>query len=314
MHIAGVLLSTLSVHAEAQFDHSGGVPLNDPATATLISRENGFVPGEVTHLAVRYQIADHWHIYWNGLNDSGLPPAITLDLPEGYEALPTRWPAPKRYILGDNDLIDHVLEGEVLAVIPVRVPSDASPGGVVRVTGESDWLVCEEACLPGRASLSIELPVVAEAGDTEYAEAFRRAQRQTPVVLPGDGSKLGLSLAWEDRTLVVRSDQGGRIEFYPHATGTPLVDRFSDPQSDHGELRIRLQTDGPLRGVLRLTRPEDDPRPDLIAIDLAVESTKNDKPSPAIGWRPWVESLDGPHPSPRRGGTHDSGRPEGRGG
>ena len=161
--IVGLVMGAAASQASAQFDTLGSDPSAEPAKASLISLEDGFVPGGVTHLGVRFEIADHWHIYWDGLNDSGLPPAITLDLPEGFEAMPTRWPAPTRNIIGENDLLDHVLEGEVLAVIPVRVPIDATVGSTLKITGKSDWLVCDEACRPGPARRSIEHPVVAQA-------------------------------------------------------------------------------------------------------------------------------------------------------
>ncbi len=312
--LLGFVMGAAVSQASAQFDTLGSDPLAEPAKASLISLEDGFVPGGVTHLGVRFEIADHWHIYWDGLNDSGLPPAITLDLPEGFEAMPTRWPAPTRNIIGKSDLLDHVLEGEVLAVIPIRVPADATVGSTLKITGKSDWLVCDEACLPGQASLSIELPVVSKASASQDAASFRRALKRTPVPLLGDASKVGLSLAWEGRTLVVKSEHPGRIEFYPHATSTSLMDRFNDPVGDSGELRLQLETDGAITGVLRVPRADDDPRPALVAIDLAVGSTQNRRPSPAIGWRPWMESVDGPQPWPHAGGTHGGENPDGRGG
>ncbi len=304
MHMKATILASglLATTAAAQFDAFGDDMPSDPAKASLISLETGLVPGKTAHLAVRYEIIDHWHIYWEGMNDTGLAPAITLDLPEGYKALATQWPAPTRYILGENDLIDHVLEGNVLAIIPLRVPSNASPGDTITISVESDWLVCNEACLPGDASLSIELPVISQSTKTEHAAAFERAWKNMPVALRGDPSKLGLELAWQDNTLLIKSDAGGKIEFYPHETSTPLEDRFGDAVGNAGRLRLRLEDPGLARGVLRLTRPKDDRRPSLIAIDLPIGKLTNPRPAPILGYRPWMESLDGPHPWPHLAG------------
>ena len=316
MHMTPVVLVSglIAATAAAQFDTFDSAMPSEPAKASLISLEDGMVPGTIAHLAIRYEIVDHWHIYWDGLNDSGMPPAITLNLPDGYDTLATQWPAPRRHILGQNDLIDHVLEGDVLAIIPIRVPTDATPGDTVTVTAESDWLVCNEACLLGKASLTLELPVVSEADESEHAGAFERTWKNTPIALRGDASKLGLEVAWEGSTLLVKNDAGGKIEFYPHESSTPLADRFADAVGDNGRLRLRLETPGVARGVLRISRREDDRRPSLIAIDLPTGKLINPRPVPILAYRPWSEIIDGPHPWPREPGISTDAHSDGRSG
>ena len=56
-------------------------------------------PGESVTLIWRFELADDWHLYWTGRNDSGYPPLIELDLPEGWVAGGLQWPAPERYVV-----------------------------------------------------------------------------------------------------------------------------------------------------------------------------------------------------------------------
>jgi len=233
MHISALLIpiAALAAHALAQFDPHPSEPIGTPAQATLIARESALVPGTIAHLGVRFSIVEHWHIYWDGQNDSGLPPMIRLDLPDGFEALPTQWPAPRRHILGANDLLDHVLEGDVLAIIPVRVPASAAPGSIVSISGHADWLVCDEACVPGNADLTISLPVVPgtdKARPSSEASIFERALVTIPVSMPTDPSTMGVEVSWNDRTLILHVPGATHLEFSPHASGGTLLDRFSD--------------------------------------------------------------------------------------
>ena len=50
------------------------------ATVSLISATNAASNGSV-QLALKFQLAPGWHIYWSNPGDAGLSPQITLDPP-----------------------------------------------------------------------------------------------------------------------------------------------------------------------------------------------------------------------------------------
>lgn len=318
--VVALLGGSLAAHTHAQLEIPQLLPfqpadLAEPATAELVSERGELVAGEIAYLGVRFEIAPQWHIYWDGQNDSGMLPLIRLELPAGFEALPIQWPTPRRYSVGGG-LLDFVLEGEVLAIVPVRVPA-AAAGSTVRISGRADWLVCHEACVPGEADLSIELPVVSHSVDSAIDEAserrslFERARRQIPVPLPERAADLDLNMRWDAQTLEIRSAGGERMEFFPHSTSGELPDRTGSCVTKDGTLRLELVSGEAIRGVLRIWRKEGDRRVDRVAIDLAPGKVHNPSPSPLLGFRAMTDAERGLI-SPEFDGS--SGRPGGRGG
>ncbi|NIP93255.1 MAG: hypothetical protein GWO24_07280, partial [Akkermansiaceae bacterium] len=62
------------------------IPGGDPVQASLVSAGNGLAPGRTATLALKLEIAEHWHTYWKNPGDSGFPTSLEWDLPEGYSA------------------------------------------------------------------------------------------------------------------------------------------------------------------------------------------------------------------------------------
>jgi len=69
------------------------------------------------------------------------------------------------------------------ALLPVRldVPVNAKPGTAARLAVEARWLVCREECIPGKAMLTLDLPIAAEsAKDSRWQAAFAAARAAQP--------------------------------------------------------------------------------------------------------------------------------------
>ena len=80
--------------------------------------------------AVRYEIADHWHIYWQNSGESGQPPRITWKLPDGFSAGNLRYPVPTRHSDAGGFITTNILSGDpslLVSIAPSRaVGSDAT--------------------------------------------------------------------------------------------------------------------------------------------------------------------------------------------
>ncbi len=274
-------------------------PTDEPAKVSLISQHEGLVPGKIALLGIRFQMAPGWHIYWDGRNDSGLPPMFRWTLPEGFEVGPVMWPAPHRHILGDRDLLDHVLEGDVLAIVPIRVREDMRPGERVAIRVRADWLVCQAACLPGKANLSIELPVVAKDAPnpkTRWSHLFRTALEQVPRAWSPES---GVRLSWSGRTLELHAKPDSHLEFYPHADSAPLADRFDSAVSETGVLRLTVQDGDRLIGVLRI-HPPGGRNEQVLGLNLSIGSLEQAPDTNRLGWL----NADGKlNPIDKGGGT-----------
>jgi thiol:disulfide interchange protein DsbD len=140
---------------------------------SLISQTN--TPGTV-QLALKFQLAPGWHIYWSNPGDAGVPPQITLSPPAA--AGPLSFPPPA--LLLQPPVTDYVLSGNVL------LPFSASNAGP-SLTATANWLVCADICVPEHANFTLNLT----GGPAAEAAQFT----QSPIVpspFPASITKAGL--------------------------------------------------------------------------------------------------------------------------
>ena len=129
-----------------------------------------------------FKLEPGWHIYWKNAGDSGEPPHIEWTLPAGIAAGPLQFPAPKRLPLGP--LMDFGYENEVLFPFSVNVARTAKPGPL---HAKVDWLVCREVCIPGKAELDENLPLISGPpadGNPADSALFDRLACELPTSLP----------------------------------------------------------------------------------------------------------------------------------
>ena len=109
--------------------------------------------------------------------DSGEPPEVKWTLPAGVSVGPLQFPAPKRLPLGP--LMDFGYEGQVLLPAELHVMPGTRRASPVPITADVRWLVCRQACVPGKAHLTLELPL-----GTGDASAARHCLPKTFAAMP----------------------------------------------------------------------------------------------------------------------------------
>jgi DsbC/DsbD-like thiol-disulfide interchange protein len=157
---------------------AAATPAGRHVTASLVSQTDAVVPGHALTLGIRLQMQPGWHTYWRNPGDSGLPTRVRWELPTGFEAGELLWPRPARIPTGP--LLSFGYEREVVLPVEIRVPATVA-GPEVRLAVRVDWLECREECLPGRAALSLALPVRANAAPTPQAGLIAAARALLPV-------------------------------------------------------------------------------------------------------------------------------------
>ena len=135
----------------------------------LLVIPQGLNRGESANAGLYFKLESGWHIYWKNPGDAGEPPHIQWTLPVGITAGPLQFPAPKRLPLGP--LMDYGYENEVLFPLQLRVANGINAGPAT-LHAKVDWLVCREACIPGKAELEVSRSVYDHPA--------------TPVSLPAD--------------------------------------------------------------------------------------------------------------------------------
>ncbi len=214
----------------------------DHTTVELISEQSAIVPGESFDVAVRFELEEHWHIYWQNPGASGLATTIDWALPEGIEAGDIQWPVPEPIELGG--LINYGYEEEAVFIVTMQASEDLELGQELTLGADLFWLICKEGCLPGEASLEISFPVAGSASPTAEASAFMQARAQQPLA----------ESAWEASAYVNESElvlvlEGeaipGELYFYAATEGyvNPNAEQtVSFPAAKRAELRLALDT------------------------------------------------------------------------
>jgi thiol:disulfide interchange protein DsbD len=166
-----------------------------------------------------------WHTYWRNPGDSGLPTRVRWTLPEGFVAGEIRWPYPVRFVSGP--VVSYGYTGEVLLPVEIRVPATAT-GSEAHLLARVEWLECQEACLPGKAELSLTLPVRAGARPSRAAAAFGEARRRLPR--PLFGWRVSAAPQADSVVLSLTPPRGGELasaQFFPI---TPRLLDYAAPQ------------------------------------------------------------------------------------
>ena len=212
----------------------------DYATVELISEYDAVVPGQSFDLAVRFDLEEHWHIYWKNPGASGLSTTIDWVLPEGIEAGEVQWPAPERIQLGG--LVNYGYEEEAVFIVTLQAPEDLKLGSDLAITANLFWLICKETCLPGEAALDLVLPVAPKAEPSAEATAFAEARnRQARATHPWATT----AYLEEEALVVVIEGEALWADFYLYVDSEGFVDPSAEqirgtPAPNRAELRLAL--------------------------------------------------------------------------
>jgi DsbC/DsbD-like thiol-disulfide interchange protein len=251
----------------------------DHARASLISEHKTLVPGTTAWLALDFEIDDQWHLYWNGVNDSGFAPKINATFPAGYKAGEVLWPAPKRHIQ-PGDILDHVYERHITLMFPVEVPKDAKPGTEVEFKASPEWLVCHDVCLPGNADVSLKMRVgdaAEKPAPAPQASLFAKARERHAKKVPKGEAPVKITIA--DGVASIQVVGASEVTFYPMLDGVALPKLIKQGHTKGDTLKLDVAKDpskpANLKGVVE-AKTSVGGMPTIWAVDVDLEN----KPSP----------------------------------
>lgn len=119
-------------------------------------------------IGIRFQIDPHWHVYWKNPGDSGAAPKFNFQN-TNVEVGEILWPPPER--LPVNQFVNLGYEQEV--VFPFEVTTTAA-GNTVNIEVKLEWLVCQEECIPGFGTLTLQRPRTHSATSTWKPEEKKK--------------------------------------------------------------------------------------------------------------------------------------------
>jgi DsbC/DsbD-like thiol-disulfide interchange protein len=155
-------------------------------TVDLVAEKQWITPGRQTYFGLNFHLEKGWHIYWVNPGDSGQPPRVEWHLPPGLISGEIEWPAPRR--LGTSTIVDFGYDEAVMLLVPVRASSTLPTDQVAQLGGKLSVLVCREICVPGKAQISLTLPVKSTPPETDVrsSELFAAARKSLPRSAPND--------------------------------------------------------------------------------------------------------------------------------
>lgn len=229
-------------------------------TAELVAADASIQPGRPFWVALQMDHDEHWHSYWINPG-TGFPTSLVWTLPPGFTAGPIQWPAP--HVVRDTAgrVTGNGYEGRNFLFVQITPPADLPVGTSVTLAAVAEWLMCQDVCMPGDASLALTLPVVAEppTANAVVAEEFHHAFAELPVATKDwyftaqrAGDRITLRIS--------RAAGNPRRPVEPHYFDERGVVDYAAPQvvSDDGEvltLTLAVSPDAPaeapgLQGVL----------------------------------------------------------------
>jgi thiol:disulfide interchange protein DsbD len=195
-----------------------GQAANSPiphGTVELLAEHPWIAAGHTVNLGLHFQLQKGWHIYWINPGDSGEPPRVRWQLPDGLSAGATEWPAPRR--LGNASIVDFGYEDDVTLIVPMHASDQLRNQPSAELAAQISVLVCREMCIPGKAQLALSLPVNPQApvADARTAELFAAARKRLPRPAPANWK---IALAEENSSFELTVRLGRPITqaaFYP---------------------------------------------------------------------------------------------------
>jgi DsbC/DsbD-like thiol-disulfide interchange protein len=153
-------------------------------TLELVAENQWIAAGHDVYLGLHFQLEKGWHIYWVNPGDSGEPPRIKWQLPAGLTAGAMEWPTPRR--LGTPSIVDFGYEDEVTLIVPMHAEGSLTSQQPAQLGAEVRVLVCREICIPGKAQLSLTLPVKSQTPppDARTSNLFSAARKSLPQPAP----------------------------------------------------------------------------------------------------------------------------------
>lgn len=181
--VAALSLSTTALNA---LPASAAAVEKPHIVVELVSETETLQPGQDLSVALRLTPEPGWHVYWRNPGETGLPPKLNWDLPNGFAASELQWPRPERIDTPPYAAFGY--EGAVFLPASISTPTNLSAGDTVALNAKASWLVCQtESCVPGNADLELTMSVEpgAPLADARWVEEFVEARQQLPKPLQG---------------------------------------------------------------------------------------------------------------------------------
>ena len=209
--------------------------------AELLADTTAIVAGKPFTVGLLLRMAPGWHTYWKFSGDAGLPTELKWKLPPGWKVGDIQWPIPLKTI-DPGDIETYGYENEVLLMQEITPPSKLDDSSA-KLSTEANWLVCEKICIPGGATLQLDLPVASTSQPTN-TDVFARYRRLLPQKLPGpDVARADWSRVGSDLRLKITGETLAKypaVDFFPLPEQETIVGHPAVQSRHNNEIVFRI--------------------------------------------------------------------------
>jgi len=216
----------------------------------LVANTSAVVAGKPFTVGLLLRMAPHWHTYWKFSGDAGLPTEIKWKLPPDWKVGDIQWPIPLK-TNDPGDIQTYGYQDEVLLMQEITPPASVA-GATVKLSAQADWLVCEKICIPGSATLQLELPT-STSSEPKNTDLFARYRRLLPQDWPdGKIASSNWSRSGSDLLLKVTSHKLASypaVDFYPLPQGNTVVGHPSVESHKADDTTFRIPIESPEKNL-----------------------------------------------------------------
>jgi len=209
--------------------------------AELLADTTAIVPGKPFTVGLLLRMAPGWHTYWKFSGDAGLPTELKWKLPPGWKIGDIQWPIPLKTV-DPGDIETYGYENEVFLMQEITPPAKVD-GSSTKLSTEANWLVCEKICIPGGATLQLDLPVTSTS-QSSNTDVFTRYRHLLPQNLPGaDVARADWSRVGSDLRLKIASETLAKypaVDFFPLPEQETIVGHPAVQSRNNNEIVFRI--------------------------------------------------------------------------
>ena len=195
-YIILLIVFSLSIHGFVIADENG----NDHVEVKLLCDYQSITAGQNFRIGVQFKLEPEWHIYWRNAGDSGLPPSVKWELPNGFSLKELDWPLPDRLVT--SDIATYIYHDTIVLLYEISAP-DKIGDKEITLSANVDWLICKESCIPGNQKITLQLPVGEVVKNLKTSKQFAQLEK----LLPRNGAILNPLYKHAGSTLVFKIDK-----------------------------------------------------------------------------------------------------------
>lgn len=211
------------------------------ATPSILTEYQSGKPGAEVRVIVSFSIDPPWHLYWDGLNDTGQPPQFTWTLPKGWTMSQPQFPIPHRNVQ-PGDIVDYIYESSLHLGFILTISEDAEPGAE-SFAAAIEWLECSDRCMFGAGAVktSIEVMDKDEASTPKASPDAQKAIRDLDRKTPRPWSQAtDVVLELKENSAVFTTKTAIRLEFFPGKAGSTPKNQLTGTSIDGSVLSVEF--------------------------------------------------------------------------